>query len=280
MKSRYTHIKNKLHEIIFEADTFGGKLFDVILFWLIGASVVAVMLETVKPFGTQYGRFLYSLEWIFTIIFTIEYALRVWIVRNTRKYVFSFYGLIDLLAIIPTYMGLFLAGAQSLMVIRVMRLFRIFRVFKLAQFISEGELLFQALRASRSKIILFIYFVVLSICVFGSLLYVLEHTNNEGFDSIPRSIYWAIVTLTTVGYGDIYPSSTAGQFIAAVVMIMGYAVIAVPTGIVTSEIIATQKKQDQLTTQVCPYCAGEGHDGDAHYCKYCGKSLSLPSKEE
>lgn len=276
MSKKYAHLKEKLHEIIFEADTFEGKLFDKILFILIGASVIAVMLETIPLLDPDIRIVLYRLEWAFTIIFTIEYFTRIWIVRNSAKYIFSFYGLIDLLAILPTYISLVFTGLSSLMIVRVMRLFRVFRVFKLARYVAEGQFLFQALKASRPKIILFVYFVILSICVFGSLLYVVETDQNPGFDSIPRSIYWAIVTLTTVGYGDIIPVTPFGQFLASVVMILGYAVIAVPTGIVTSEMIHTKNLQKTLTTQCCFHCAKEGHDYDAEFCKYCGERLNPP----
>ncbi len=274
MSTKYAQLKEKLHEIIFEADTFKGKLFDKVLFILIGASVIAVMLETVPLLSPETRILLYRLEWAFTIIFTIEYFTRIWIVRNSAKYIFSFYGLIDLLAILPTYLSIILTGVSSLMIVRVMRLFRVFRVFKLAQYVAEGQFLFHALKASRTKIILFIYFVILSICVFGSLLYVVETDQNPGFDSIPRSIYWAIVTLTTVGYGDIIPVTPFGQFLASVVMIMGYAVIAVPTGIVTSEMIHAKNLQKTITTLCCHHCAREGHDYDAEFCKYCGESLN------
>lgn len=276
MSTKYAQLKEKLHEIIFEADTFTGKLFDKVLFVLIGASVIAVMLETIPLLSPETRILLYRLEWAFTIIFTIEYFTRIWIVRNSAKYIFSFYGLIDLLAILPTYLSIIFTGVSSLMIVRVMRLFRVFRVFKLAQYVAEGQFLFHALKASRTKIILFIYFVILSICVFGSLLYVVETDQNPGFDSIPRSIYWAIVTLTTVGYGDIIPVTPFGQFLASVVMIMGYAVIAVPTGIVTSEMIHAKNLQKTITTLCCHHCAKEGHDHDAGFCKYCGEILNPP----
>lgn len=276
-KKRQYH-KERLHEIIFEADTSLGKLFDVILLILILASVVAVMLETVPSAQTKFGDLLYTLEWIFTIFFTIEYALRIYVVRKPSKYIFSFFGIVDLLSIIPTYISIFIAGTQSLLIIRALRLLRVFRIFKLVNFTHQGHVILLALRKSRPKIAIFLFFVFILVCIFGSIMYLIEGESNTGFDSIPRSVYWAIVTLTTVGYGDIAPATPIGQFIAAMVMIVGYATIAVPTGIVTGEIMKSHKDESTVTTQTCQFCSKEGHDYDAIFCKFCGEALH-PDKD-
>ncbi len=259
-----------LHEIIFEADTTAGKLFDVILIGSILLSVTAVMLDSVQSISSTYGPFLYSVEWFFTILFSIEYILRWLCVGRPILYATSFYGVVDLLAIIPTYLSLILPGSQYFLVIRVLRILRIFRVLKLVQYLREAKILMQALRASRRKITVFILTVLTLVVIFGSLMYVIEGAEN-GFTSIPRSIYWAIVTMTTVGYGDISPNTSLGQALAAIIMIFGYAIIAVPTGIVTVEL--TQAVSRNATTQSCPECSAEGHDNDAKFCKYCGAKL-------
>lgn len=271
-------IKEALHEIIFEADTPAGKGFDVILLIMIAASVIVVMLESVKTINAQYEQLFFVLEWTFTIFFTVEYILRIYSVYRPWKYITSFYGVIDLLAILPTYLSLFIAGAPSLMIIRIMRLFRIFRIFKLGHFLKEGAVLASALRASRAKITVFLTFVLLMVSVIGSLMYLVEAKADSGFDNIPRSVYWAIVTLTTVGYGDISPKTPTGQFLASLVMIIGYAVIAVPTGIVSAEMVSGKHDKPSTSantnTQACRHCSGEGHDDDATYCKFCGEKLN------
>jgi voltage-gated potassium channel len=264
--------KEKIHEIIFEADTPMGKNFDVFLLIMIIASVLVVMLESVSSLQSKYGDIFYFLEWVFTIFFTIEYILRLYCVYSPFKYAKSFYGIIDLLAIIPTYLSLFITGAHTLLVIRALRLMRVFRVFKLVQFLNEWSLIVRALRASRAKITVFLIFILLVVMLMGSLMYLIESEQNSDFTSIPRSIYWAIVTLTTVGYGDISPVTALGQFIAAAIMIMGYVVIAVPTGIVSTELL-NQSNSTQNNTQACLNCSEEGHDDDADYCKYCGEEL-------
>ncbi len=266
--------REKLYEIIFEADTRLGKLFDIWLLVFILCSVLVVMLETVSYIEIRFRTLLKVVEWFFTIAFTIEYILRLLSVRRPMAYATSFFGIIDLIAIIPTYLSLILAGTHYLVVIRALRLLRIFRIFKLGHFLNEGAVITSALRASRAKITVFLVFILLMVTIIGSVMYLVEG-GQEGttFTSIPRSIYWAIVTLTTVGYGDIAPTTPFGQFLAALVMIMGYGVIAVPTGIVTSE-MANQKKDDLISTQSCPSCAREGHDADAGYCKYCGEELN------
>lgn len=272
-------LRDQIHEIIFEADTKWGKRFDVIVMILIAASVFTVMLESVSSIQWQYSRIFYILEWIFTIIFTIEYALRLYSVRYPLRYATSFFGVIDLLAIIPTYLSFFFIGTQSLLVIRALRLLRVFRIFRLGHFMSEGMIIMRAMQASRVKISIFLFFIVIIVTIIGAVMYLVEgHYEGSPFTSIPTSIYWAIVTLTTVGFGDITPSTGLGQFLSAVVMILGYAVIAVPTGIVSSEIIE-KSKAAQRNTQSCRYCAREGHDDDATFCKYCGNILNEPTPE-
>jgi len=266
--------RERLHEIIFEADTKLGKWFDEALLIMIIMSVIVVMLETVESYNVKYGPLFVFLEWVFTIFFTIEYITRLYVVYNPKKYATSFYGVVDLLSILPTYISLFIpGGTQSLVVIRALRLMRVFRIFKLGSYLSQGRLLTEALKASKGKIIVFLFAVFILVCIFGSIMYLVEHNGNEQFDNIPRSIYWAIVTLTTVGYGDISPHTPLGQFIAAIVMILGYAVIAVPTGIVSSEIIKSQD-DDDVSTQACKYCMEESHDISAIYCHQCGKELN------
>jgi len=266
--------KEKLHEVIFEADTDAGKLFDVILLIAILASVVVVILESVPNLDDRYGPYFRAIEWIFTIFFTIEYGLRLYAVYKPIKYAASFFGVIDLLSILPTYLSLFFAGTQSLMIVRGLRLLRVFRIFKLANFLVQGQVIIAALKSSRAKISVFVIFILIIVSIFGSIMYLVEGSQNPQFDSIPRSIYWAIVTLTTVGYGDISPVTSFGQFIAAIIMISGYAIIAVPTGIVTAEVIgASNRKEGKISSQNCRYCSMDGHDKDAIYCKYCGEKL-------
>jgi len=264
--------RERIHEVIFEADTPAGKVFDVALLIAILLSVIIVMLETTKSVSFRYGDSLYIIEWILTIFFTIEYGLRLYCVKKPVKYATSFFGVVDLLAILPTYLSLFFFGAQSLLVIRALRLLRVFRVFKLVSFMRQGKVILAALRSSGAKIAVFIFFVLLLVTIFGSIMYLVEGGSNSGFDSVPRSIYWAIVTLTTVGYGDISPSTSFGQFIAACVMILGYSVIAVPTGIVSAEL--TRKiYQIPERTDSCRGCGGEGHLQGSVYCHHCGDKL-------
>jgi voltage-gated potassium channel len=260
----------RLHEIIFEADTPSRKLFDIVLIISIVLSVIAVMLDSIKAINITYGALLYAVEWFFTILFTIEYFFRLVSVGRPLKYATSFFGIIDLLAILPTYLSLLFPGSQYLLVIRLLRVLRIFRVLKLVKYINEAQLLGQALRASRRKIVIFIFTVLTVVVVFGSLMYLIEGEEN-GFTSIPRSVYWAIVTLTTVGYGDISPKTGFGQSLAAVIMILGYSIIAVPTGIITVEL--SKATQRTISTQACPQCSAEGHDSDANFCKYCGAKM-------
>lgn len=262
--------RSKIHEVIFEADTRVGKLFDIVLIISILLSVIVVMLDSIAAINKEYGNFLYILEWVFTVLFTIEYILRIISVGKPLKYAKSFFGVVDLLAILPTYFSLLFPGSQYFLVIRVLRLLRIFRVLKLVQYTVEARSLRQALKASKRKIIVFVFTVLILVVIFGALMYVIEGEEN-GFTSIPRSIYWAIVTLTTVGYGDISPATPLGQILAAIIMILGYGIIAVPTGIVTAEMAFAAGKN--ISTQACPDCSAEGHDSDAKYCKYCGVKL-------
>jgi voltage-gated potassium channel len=261
----------RLHEIVFESETRAGRLFDLALIWLILLSVATVVLESVRSVRVPYGDVLYTLEWVFTLLFTIEYALRLLSVRRPLRYATSFFGIVDLLAIIPTYLSIFVPGSQYLLVIRILRLLRVFRLLKLSEYVTEADTLRRALHASRRKISVFLSVVVLLVVVIGALMYVVEG-EAHGFTSIPVSIYWAIVTLTTVGYGDLSPRTPLGQILASVVMVIGYGIIAVPTGIVSVE-LAHAARQDRMTKQPCPACGAEGHDLDAAYCKYCGASL-------
>ncbi len=262
--------RDQIHEIIFEADTPLGKLFDEILIVCIIASVLVVMLDSVESIGGTYSRLFYVLEWFFTIIFSIEYILRLITVRRPVKYATSFFGIVDLLTVIPTYLDLLLPGTRFLLVIRILRVLRIFRVLKLAKYVGEANLLIIAMKASARKITVFLFSLLTIVVVLGSLMYIVEGADH-GFTSIPKSIYWAIVTLTTVGYGDVAPQTSLGQALAVVAMIMGYSIIAVPTGIVTVEI--AQAFRGQVTTRACHDCSGEGHDVDAKHCKFCGSEL-------
>ncbi len=270
-KSLSTSWRNRLYEIIFEADTIAGKAFDVTLLWVIITSIVVVMLESVSSIQARYGNTLRLLEWIFTILFTIEYVARTIAVRRPQSYIFSFLGIIDLLALVPSYMGLFFTGTHYLLAIRIVRLLRVFRIFKLSRFLGEAEVLKTALRSSRHKITVFLVTVLTIVIITGTLMYLIEGPEN-GFTSIPVSIYWSIVTLTTVGYGDIAPKTVLGQAVASFIMIIGYGIIAVPTGIVTSELTKIKHKEN-TTTQTCPNCLAQGHDPDAAYCKHCGTHL-------
>ncbi len=260
-----------LHEVIFETNTPAAKWFGILLILSIALSVVVVMLDSVNAVSEVHGDLLYLAEWFFTLLFTVEYVLRLMCVGRPILYATSFFGIADVLAIVPTYLSLFFPGSQYLLVIRLLRVLRIFRVLKLVQYIGEANLLIQALRASRRKITIFLFTVLILVVILGSLMYVIEN-EEDGFTSIPKSIYWAIVTLTTVGYGDISPKTNIGQALAAVVMILGYGIIAVPTGIVTAELSQALRRQ-KVTTQACSQCSAEGHDADAAYCKYCGAKL-------
>ena len=264
------HWRSLLHEVIFEADTPAGKAFDVLLIWSIILSVATVVLESVSGIRSAYGNILYAIEWVFTVLFTVEYLLRLISVRRPASYAASFFGLVDLLAVIPTYISIFIPGSQSLLTIRMLRLLRIFRVFKLTSYLNEAKVITGALRASRRKISVFLMAVMIIVVIVGSFMYVIEGESNA-FTDIPTGIYWAIVTLTTVGYGDISPQTPVGKALASLLMIIGYGIIAVPTGIVTVEL--AQASRQAIITQACPECGAEGHDPDATHCKYCGTHL-------
>lgn len=260
----------RLHEIIFEADTPAGKAFDIGLFVCIVLSVMAVLLESVSGIRARYGTLLTTVEWVFTALFTVEYVLRLISVKRPMSYARSFFGVVDFLAIAPTYLTFIFPGSHSLIVIRVLRLLRVFRVLKLVRFVGEAGMLRTALIASLRKIIIFLGTVVTLVIIIGAIMYLIEG-EEHGFDSIPHAIYWAVVTMTTVGYGDITPGTVPGRILASFVMILGYGILAVPTGIVTVELAGVRKLK--ITTQACRECAAEGHDPDATHCKYCGAVL-------
>lgn len=269
--------KDRIHEIIFEADTPEGKAFDIALIIIILASVLIAMIETVPTIKSQYGKALYGLEWLFTVLFIIEYVFRIYSSRKPKAYIFSFFGIIDFLSILPVFLSFIFIDSQSLIIIRSIRLLRIFRVLKLVNLVLESMLLWRAIKRSRAKITVFLLFLIIHVLIFGSIMYLVEHQVNSGFENIPQSVYWAIVTLTTVGYGDVAPMTVIGKMIASIVMISGYAVIAVPTGIITSEVIKSGTNSDiskAKNTQVCRYCGKGNHDLDAIYCKYCGERLN------
>lgn len=274
--------KHKLHEIIYEADTPMGKFFDLTLFFLIILSVILVMLESVKSIDVEYHKILLVFEWIITIFFTIEYIARIITVKKPFKYIFSFYGIIDFVSTIPLYLSYIFAGSQVLLAVRAFRLLRIFRILKLVKYMGEASQLKAALKASRTKIAVFIYVVLILSVILGTMMYLIEG-DEAGFTSIPRSIYWTIVTLTTVGFGDITPQTNLGQFIATIIMVLGYGIIAVPTGIVSVEYskstatkgkaIAGPSNYVHTNTQACPSCSAEGHRDDASHCYKCGDHL-------
>jgi voltage-gated potassium channel len=263
--------RQRLHEVIFEADTAGGKAFDLTLIVCIALSIIVVMLDSIQELHDQYGSLLYVAEWVFTLLFTAEYLLRLLSVGRPLRYALSFYGIVDFLSIVPTYLSIFVPGTQYLLVIRSLRVLRIFRIFKLSQYVGEARQLTRALHSSRRKIMIFYFTVIHIVVIVGAMMYLIEGREN-GFTSIPRSIYWAIVTITTVGYGDIAPQTNVGQAVAAFLMITGYAILAVPTGIVTAE-WAMQNRQRIISTQSCPQCSSEGHDADAKFCKHCGANM-------
>ncbi|MFD0762349.1 ion transporter [Lutibacter aestuarii] len=265
------HWKVKLHEIIYEADTPEGKWFDIILILAIIASIILVMLESIESFDTKYHDFLNISEWIITILFTIEYIARIISIKKPKNYIFSFYGIIDLLATIPKYLSLIFVGTHALIALRAIRLLRVFRILKLVRYSGASRILISALKSSRIKIIVFLFVVILLTIILGTIMYLIEGPKN-GFTSIPQSMYWAIVTLTTVGYGDISPQTPFGQFIASIVMILGYGIIAVPTGIVTSELAKTDNFVPK-NTQHCPSCNAEKHLDNSIFCHKCGEKL-------
>lgn len=266
--------KEKLHEIIYEADTPAGKLFDVVLLIFIILSIILVMLESVDFIGTTYFELLDLLEWIITILFSLEYIARIVCVKNPKAYIFSFYGIVDFLSTIPKYLSLFVVGTHSLVAIRALRLLRVFRILKLTRYIGESTNFGRALKRSRIKIAVFLSFVLVLCIILGTVMYLIEGDKDSGFSSIPRSVYWAIVTLTTVGYGDIAPVSSFGQLIASLIMILGYGIIAIPTGIVTSEMTRSERKSIPKNTHSCIHCMASYHADDAKFCHKCGQELN------
>ena len=272
-------LRARLYSIVFHADDPLGKAFDVALIFAIVASVVVVMLESVASVQARIAGGLRIAEWAFTILFTIEYLLRLWLVERKRDYALSFFGIVDLLSVLPTYISLFVAGAQALLVVRILRVLRIFRVLKLAHYVNEAESLGRALAASKRKILVFIFVVLTIVTVMGSMMYVIEGGEN-GFTSIPQSVYWAVVTLSTVGFGDIYPVTPLGKALASVIIMMGYGIIAVPTGIVTVELNREREHEEAARRhEECPRCGLGEHDADARFCKRCGTSIMRATPE-
>jgi voltage-gated potassium channel len=262
--------RQRLHEVVFEADTKAGRAFDVALLATIVLSVVVVVLESVRSLRAAYGAAFVAIEWAITILFTVEYVLRLVTVSRPLRYATSFYGIVDLAAVVPTYLSLLVPSSHYLLVVRALRLLRVFRILKLTEFLREARQLRQALSASRRKIAVFLLTVVTIVLIVGATMYVVEGEAN-GFVDIPTSIYWAIVTMTTVGYGDIAPQTAIGKVLASVVMLLGYGILAVPTGIVSVELARVARSP--VSTQACPACGRDGHDSDAAHCKYCGGRL-------
>lgn len=271
-KPQKSNWKHKLHEIIYEADTSEGKLFDIILLIAILASIILVMLESVDSFDVKYHDSLIIGEWIITILFSLEYIFRIISIKKPTKYIFSFFGIIDFLSTIPIYLSLIYAGSQGLVALRALRLLRVFRILKLARYIGASNKLLLALKASKAKIAVFLFFVLIVCIILGTVMYMIEGAEN-GFNNIPKSIYWAIVTLTTVGFGDIAPQTPLGQLISSVIMILGYSIIAIPTGIVSSEMTKTPDEHN-TSTQSCPNCLKEKHREKANFCYNCGSILN------
>lgn len=273
-KRTLTSAQERFHTIIFGTNTPAGKWFDIALIWMILASVLVVFLDSIAELHASYGTLYLRIEWVFTAFFTVEYLVRIWCAPNRRAYVLSAFGIVDLLAILPTYIAFFVPEAAPLLIIRLLRIIRVFRIFRLFEFITEANILSKALRASGRKIFLFFTMMIIITTIFGCLMYVLEGGRN-GFESIPASIYWAIVTVTTVGYGDVIPLTVLGRFVSALAMLMGYAIIAVPTGIITAELASEMNTQKNLArnSRNCKTCGASGHEPKAHYCAFCGEHL-------
>ncbi|NOR28414.1 MAG: ion transporter [Lutibacter sp.] len=270
-KNKLSNWKSKLHEIIYEADTKEGKWFDIILILTILVSILLVMLESVESFDAKYHNFLNISEWVITILFSIEYIARIITIKKPSKYIFSFYGVIDFLATVPKYLSFIFVGTHALIALRALRLLRVFRILKLTRYLGASMNLMKALKESRIKIFVFLFSVIVLTIILGTIMYLIEGPEN-GFTNIPHSMYWAIVTLTTVGYGDLAPHTPFGQFIASIVMILGYGIIAVPTGIVTSE-MTKQDRNINTNTQSCSNCSHDKHIDNAEFCYKCGKKL-------
>lgn len=263
-------VRERLWRIIFRSDTPAGRAFDIALLIVIVLSVVVVMLDSIADVSVVYSRELQVLEWALTALFTMELVVRLWVVRRPSRYLLSFFGVVDLLSVLPSFLGLVLAGSQYLMTVRVLRLLRMFRILKMSQYIGEASLLVSALRASQRKILVFLLGICMLVCVEGTLIYLVEHDNNAAFASIPHAMYWAIVTLTTVGYGDVVPVTVLGKIIASFIMLTGFAIIAVPTGVMTAEL----GRHMQNDKRACRECGWTGHDTRALYCLHCGVKLS------
>jgi voltage-gated potassium channel len=284
MTEQPTTLRERIRTVIFEHDTGAAQAFDVVLIVAILASVLVVMLDSIREVGVRYHDLLLAAEWFFTLLFSVEYGLRLWTARRARGYALSFYGIVDLLAVLPTYLAVLVPGTQFLLVVRIFRVLRVFRILKLTTYLGEAAVLARALRASRYKIAVFVFFVLTTVVVVGALMYLIEGPDG-GFTSIPRGVYWAIVTLTTVGYGDIAPQTPTGQALAALIMIMGYGVIAVPTGIVTAELTRAgldghaagsapgAEPETRPGARHCPSCGRGGHQADASFCRHCGTRL-------
>jgi voltage-gated potassium channel len=274
VKSRpvnFTPLREKLHDIIFESDTWQGRVYDMVLLGMILCSILVLLLETVPAYFSEYAPQFAALEWFFTVYFTLEYALRIYTVYKPKVYLLSFYGVVDLLSLLPSYLGLLVPGTHSLMAIRALRLIRIFRIFKMDGFVDQGNRILNAIADSREKLIVFGTSILIVVTVAGSVMYVAENGVNPDFDSIPRCMYWAIVTITTVGYGDISPVTTLGQLIASLMMLLGYIILAVPTGIVTSHMMSEKKQDASMAT--CAHCGVASHREEAAYCYACGNGL-------
>ena len=265
----------KLHEVIYGTHTPAGKLFDIVLLVVILYSIIIVMLESIPSINLAYHDFLNISEWVVTVLFTVEYILRIVCIRKPFRYIFSFFGIIDFLSTIPKYLSYFVVGSQYITAFRALRLLRVFRILKLVRFIGESNALMRALRASRTKIFVFVFFVMIISILLGTIMYLVEGPEH-GFSSIPQSVYWTIVTLTTVGYGDISPKTGLGQVIATLIMIIGYGIIAVPTGIVSAEYTASKRERDHVNYdegRACPNCGTDIHRKDSEYCRKCGHNL-------
>jgi voltage-gated potassium channel len=276
-----SELQSRFYEVIFGTETPAGKWFDIILIVVIASSVGIVMLDSITELKLNYGDLFYRLEWFFTILFTVEYIVRIWCVPNRRGYILSLYGVVDLLALLPSYLSLVIPQAAPLLIIRLLRILRIFRVLRMLPLLQEANQLAAALHRSSRKVFVFFTFMIILTTIFGCLMYVVEGPKH-GFDSIPRSIYWAIVTITTVGYGDIVPMTALGRAISSVGMLIGYAVIAVPTGIITAELTSSQRAleaKEMLNSRNCTTCASVERDREAHYCRQCGAALPLPGHE-
>lgn len=274
-QSRQRSFKDRLWEIVFEAETPSGKFFDVALLWLIALSVLAVMLESVDSIDAKYHETLYAAEWFFTIIFTIEYLMRIWLVRRPVRYIFSFYGMVDLMSCLPSYIAWAFGGGIPYAVIRLLRLLRMFRVLKMATHVRGANTIMRGLAASRAKITVFFFAVLILAMIAGTLMFMIEGGQpGTDFTSIPISIYYAIVTITTLGFGDITPQTVMGQFLTAIMVLAGYAIIAVPTGIVAGDMIKEAMRPDE-TTDACPGCGVHGHLPDAVFCRKCGEKLDI-----